>query len=126
MASISFSGVFLAPVSDLSDTLYLDTALSVAGQNSKRGEIRMYAGGRTRLVTRPGTTETVNVSVNYTTQANRATVEGLVGDLILYRDGRGRKIYGAIFNVSAQEITGYQELCNLSFTVTSVTHSEEV
>jgi hypothetical protein len=126
MASIAFEGCFLAPVSDLSDTTYLAAALGVAGQNSKRGEIRMYAGGRTRLVTRPGTVESVNVTVKNTTQANRAAIEALVGELILYRDGRGRKIYGAIFNVSATELTGSQELCDLSFTVTSVTHSEEV
>ena len=79
MASISFSGCFLAPVSDLSDTTYLDNALSVSGSNSKACEFRRYAGGRTRLVTRPGTIDTVNVSINYASQTNRADVEATRG-----------------------------------------------
>ena len=49
-----------------------------------------------------------------------------MGELILYRDGRGRKIYGAIEEVSSKRSRAIRKLCNLSFTVISVTHSEEV
>ena len=126
MASISFEGVFIAPANDLSDTIYLENALSVDGKKARLGEIRRYAGGRTRYVTTPGDVYSVSVSARYASQTVKEDLEALVGSLVLYRDGRGRKVYGALQEVSASEITGYQLLCDLSFSVVSVTHSEEV
>jgi hypothetical protein len=126
MASISFSGVFVAPADDLSDTIYLDTATALSGDKSRMGEIRRYAGGRTRYITTPGDVESLEVSQRYTTQAAKNTLRALVGQVVLVRSGRGDKVYGALQAVRHTEITGSQELVDISFSVTSVTHSEEV
>ena len=126
MASISFSGVFLAPVDELSDTTYIDSALSVDGNRSQMGEFRRYAGGRVRYITRPGAVDSVSVSCKYVAKSIRDDLEALIGDLVLYRDGRGRKIYGGILSVSATEVAGAAGLVNLAFEVTQVTHSEAV
>jgi hypothetical protein len=126
MASITFSGVWLNAGDDLSNSLYLDTAVSVSGDKARRGETRTYAGGRIRLITRPGTAASVDVTSDYTTRTSRDWLESVVGELILYRDGRGRKLWGTILAVHATEVRGAAELVNLSFTVNEITHSEEV
>ena len=125
MASISITDAWIGPVSALSTQIQIGAA-SITGGNSKSGAIMHYAGGRTRLVTRPGTVESVQVSTIPTSKTIRDALDDLVGELILIRDHRGRKVYGAMFNVRADEVKGSSHLCKLSFAVSSVTHSEEV
>lgn len=126
MASISLSGVWLAQESDLATTIELDRAITVDASAYKQGEFRRYAGGRTRLVTRTGDSQSVNVTAQYVTKANRATLDSWAGSLMLYRDGRGRLFFGSFLGLATSEVPGYQDLCNVSFTFDEVTHSIEV
>ena len=126
MASITFSGAYIAPASDYSDTLYLDAALSVSGDYTSPGELREYAGGRFRLVTRGTQRRQNQVSANYVSLTTREALEALVGQVVLYRDGRGRVFFGTILNAKATEIAGPASLCNVSFVVSEVTDTVEV
>ena len=126
MASITFEGVYIAPADDLSDTVYLSTAMSIRGGRSKRGEFHVRAGGRIQLVTRPGTIQSADVSSNNIAKSYRESLDALVGVPVLYRDGRGRKFFGAIMNLNATEVVGAANLVSLSFSVVEITTTEEV
>jgi hypothetical protein len=71
MASISFGGVYLAPATDLSDTLYLENAIGFTGRKRKSGEVREYAGGRLRLITRSGESNLSTVKAQHMEREDR-------------------------------------------------------
>jgi hypothetical protein len=123
MASVAFSGVFYAPAGDLSNTLYLDSMPTVTGGKQKPGELRRYAGGRVRLVTSSGQSQSASDSFEHISRADREWLESFVGELMLRRDGRGRCFYGAFLDLNVQEEQGWQELCTVSLTFNEITRS---
>ncbi len=125
MASVMLSGVYLAPVSDLADVLVLNAAVSLAGASGVRGEIRTYAGGVTRLITRAGSVKTATVEVKRASRTTREQLAEWAGVLLLLRDGRGRCIYGSFLSVDEGENAGLP-VCDLSLTFTEITTSVEV
>jgi len=125
MTMIVLTGVYLAPVSDLSDILVLNAALELSGVSGVMGEFRPYAGGVWKLIRRTGRIKGASVSV---TRASRVTREQLAlwaGETLLLRDGRGRCLYGSFLSVDEGENTGLP-FCDLSFAFNEITTSVEV
>lgn len=125
MATIEFGGVYLNLASDLSQSLYFDS-VSVSASNSRSGTVRSYAGGRLRSFTRSSAPRSVTLNLGYVSMADRETLESWVGDLIQYRDGRGRLFYGVYFDLNATEVRGSHGRSNISLTINEVTHDIEV
>lgn len=115
---------FLAPVSDLSDTLSLGQ-YEESATNGARTEVRTYAGGRRRLVSRPGATLQVSVAYRFVLRADYQSLLDLLGQVVLFRDQRGRQVFGVLSDVSGREtFVPADRVEDVSFTITEVTYSE--
>lgn len=127
MATLDLESTFLAPVSDLSDLLELPQ-YQQSETSGARNEIRTYAGGRRRVVARPGDTLTVSVAYRFITRAKYGSLLDLLGLLVLFRDQRGRAVYGILSDVSGTESDSSQPtlIADVSFTITEVDYSEIV
>lgn len=91
---------------------------------SRRGSVRRYANGRTRLILLAGVTRSVELTV-YVSPAGLATLRAWEGVLLLYRDGLGTKMWGTYLGSPAEpNINGSAFEVPLRFT--ELTHSEEV
>jgi hypothetical protein len=125
MTQITLSGVYLAPVSDLSDLLILNAGVKLTGASGVVGEFRRYAGGVTRLIQRTGGTKTATVTATRVSRTTREKLAGWVGVTLLLRDGRGRCIYGSFLSIDEGENPG-PAYCDVSFAFNEITTSEVV
>ena len=125
MASVTLYGVWLAPVSDLTDTLVLNGGTTAAGTVGVQGDFRRYAGGRVRLIRQAGQDESVAVSVSHVSRTTREQLNAWAGETLLLRDGRGRLVFGTYLAVDATENPGLP-YCDLSLTFTEITTTIEV
>lgn len=125
MASVELQSILVAPVSDLSATVALE-ANTTDETTSRPLDVRAYAGGRRRVIRRAGTDRVVMVGCPYVERAAWRSLVDLVGELVLFRDTRGRKVYGVFGDVQAGETLGADLLESVTFTVTEVTYSEVV
>ena len=125
MTTLTLTTVAIAPVSDLTDILLIDPNAE-SETTTAPVQVRRYAGGRDRIVTTPGQTQTIAVSFPQVSRTQYAALLDLVGTLVLYRDQRGRAVYGVVADVTGTEWDAANVLSDVSFTLTSVTHSEVV
>jgi hypothetical protein len=126
MAKVMLSTPMLAPVSDYSQQIALDRCTEISGSASLSGEVRQYAGRRLRLITTGHDTEMVELKLQWVTIATRERLKFWRGELCLYRDGRGRLLFGSLLEVHTDEVKMPGRLCNLSLTFMAVTHSIKV
>lgn len=125
MATVTLTSLWLHTASDLSDYLLL-------GQNAETEvyaqptEVRRYAGGRLRAVTRTGAGRTLQITLPGVEPATYESLKERVGVEQMLRDQRGRKLWGVIGEVTADEELGHARLESISFTFLEVTDSEEV
>lgn len=64
------------------------------------GEVRAYANGRLRLVSRTGSRQTLGVTARNLTPAQVAQLDSWRGAVLLFRDVWGRAVYGTFLSVS--------------------------
>jgi hypothetical protein len=89
----------------------LDTGQAVAGQSGVErsrehgieGEVRTYAGGRQRAVTRAGEQGKFEFSLRFLPAATVELLRTWVGVPVLVRDWRGQAFYGVFFRVPITE-----------------------
>ena len=125
MTTMTLTDSVLAPVSDLTDTLILGQ-YQQSVTDGARTEVRTYAGGRRRIVSRPGETQTVSVAYRYLTRANYQSILDLVGTTVLFRDQRQRQVFGVLSDVSGTEFGPRDLVEDVQFTITEITYSEVV
>lgn len=125
MSQLNLQGVFLHRVAEPAVFVRLNAGVTVAGSNTVRGEFRTYAAGRVRLVTRPGRSRMVEVAARRVDRPTRETLDDWAGQLLLLRDGRGRKVYGSYLEAAVVEQPG-QAFCDLSFEFVGVDYVEPV
>jgi hypothetical protein len=124
MAVIALTQVLLARADDLTVLLPLE-ATSVEEDDELTGEVRTYAGGRRRSVTRAGAPNSLALSCDVIGRSTLNTLRGWKGQTLLYRDPRGRKLYGVFYRLGVSEnITA--DLATVSFTLERVTRLEAV
>lgn len=127
--SIDLVGVWIAPADDLASQLVLsaDANMDVTVKEVSEipGETLTTAGGRLRTVLEEGDAERVGVDVSYADRPTRETLKLLRGQMLLYRDYRGRCWFGTILGLAAAE-RGGPGSCDLSFTLDRNTYSIEV
>ena len=125
MTTLTLTDAAIAPISDLTDVLLIGQ-YSEAHDTSTETGVRRYAGGRDRVVSSPGESVSVQVAFRYISRANYLALVDLVGVPVLFRDQRGRRTWGVVSNLSATEFSVRDLLEGVSFTLTSITHTEVV
>jgi len=94
---------------------------------SRPVDVRRYAGGRVRSVTRPGTTKLLNLSFELADRSDMYQLEDWIGTTVLYRDPRGRRLWGVFGAVDEGELPGVgADTVNVNLTFSQVTFDESV
>lgn len=125
MASILVPAVWLALAADLTQQIELDVD-ELSDELTVDGEVRTYAGGRRRSITKAGQPRQIPISGRLLAQ--RTLLETLTswrGQVVLYRDARGRKAFGTFFALTVVE-NPVVDACDISLTLQEVTVSEAV
>lgn len=124
MASVTLDRVWLSLASDPSQSVSFFSA-DAEDERQVPGEVRVYAAGRLRVVTRPGRAQTLSRTARKLTPAQVRTLDGWSGSVLLFRDVWGRKLYGTFFSVAVRD---YKDRSgqDLAFTFQQVTVSEAV
>jgi hypothetical protein len=125
MATVNLETVLLAAYTDLSDVIELDVS-AVGEQGGKRGEARWRANGRRVAVTQAG--QKVEIPLTFDVVSDRAllaTIRSWEGVLLLYRDPRGRKVWGLFWQPEIEENVAV-DVATVSLTIVEISHSEAV
>jgi hypothetical protein len=125
MTTLALEDTFIAPVGAL-DTGVVLGQYQQSVTTGARTEVRTYAGGRRRIIKRPGETEVVSVAYRYIDRDDYYDILDLVGMLVLFRDQRQRAVYGILSDVAGTEFSARDLVEDVSFTVTEVSYSEVV
>jgi hypothetical protein len=88
--------------------------------------VRTYAGGVKRAVTTPGREQLLPVSYRFMSRADYASLVDLVSVPVLFRDQRGRAVFGVIAGLLAGEFSVSDLVEDVSFTLLNITYSEVV
>lgn len=70
---------------------------------SSDGEVRTYAGGRRRAITKAGVNSTFQVTVRQLTLVQKTLLESWIGLSLEIRDHRGQRWVGVFFDVKTVE-----------------------
>lgn len=89
------------------------------------GEVRRYAGGRYRAISRIGKQKGYVADFKALTPDQVTWLENKVGRVVCLRDFSGLKLFAVYFEVSSEGIRG-SYLCNVSLTLQGVTYTESV
>lgn len=88
------------------------------------GDVRVYANGRLRTITRAVRRQTISITLVDVTTEEVDLLDSWMGALTMYRDPRGRLLFGSYFSL---DVTEYKDGSGFSasFTIAEVTHSIE-
>jgi len=89
------------------------------------GQIRTYAGGRLRLVTTAGVARSATITLPECSRAQINWLQSNAGNIVLVRDDRGRKIWGAFLNPKVVE-NQYNTNADVTLVINEITYSEAV
>ena len=126
MTSIALRTVWINLASDPSDyqSFALLSALHVT--KDKPGSVNKYASGRRRLILKPGTDYSISLTLPQLTRAQIVWLDLHVGDLVLVRDDRGRKIWCTYLSLPIDEDGSDIEYGDGSLSLVEITYSEIV
>lgn len=125
MASVQLEGVMLAPVSDLSAAVMLDVS-SLEEDDDLDGEVRTYAGGRRRSITRAGRPRSFTLQFDVVQDRPLLdTLRGWKGQPVLARDPYGRKVFGVYYRLPISERIPV-DVVTVQMVLTEITFSEAV
>jgi hypothetical protein len=125
MPAVTLTELWLHTAADLSDSITLGQQTWVE-QFGVPVQVREYAAGRKRVVSRPGSARSLSVTVPYLSRVTWLALLGRVGPVQMMRDQRGRKWWGVIDGLNGDEFYGQDLVRSVSFTFQAVTWSEVV
>ncbi len=67
---------------------------------SQEGSVERFAGGRFRSISTEGVAGSQTFTLRDVSPADLATLEGWIGELVLVRDNRGRRMFGTYYQVN--------------------------
>jgi hypothetical protein len=102
MALLTPDRVFLHDANDL-EVFERFWSADRAEDDSVRGEIQQAASGRLRTIVRVGEKKVMPVTLRDVTEDQLAWLRERKGALLLYRDHRGRFLFGSYFGVTPKE-----------------------
>jgi hypothetical protein len=89
------------------------------------GEVRQYAGGRLRIVRKAGLRRAISCSLPECSRDQIAFLEANVGQVMCFRDDRGRKIW-ATYLVAPVSENAFNINGNVTLALNEVTHTDVV
>lgn len=104
------------------------SGVTAPGRNrvkESKGEIRVYAGGRTRSVTSEGVTGTYSFTMLLLPMASVETLESWIGHTVQVRDNRGQRHFGVYYKVPTAEVRG-RTTYNVAIDLNLVSQAEGV
>jgi hypothetical protein len=123
VASVVLNTVWLNDALNPSDYASFPLMAALNVTTSQSGEVRQYAGGRTRLVLKAGTPRNISLDLPELDRAQVAWLESHVGKLVLVRDDRGRKIWAAYITAGIDEAQGHKT-ASAGIGLTEVSYTE--
>lgn len=126
MATITLDTLWLNAANDLSDAMSFPAMSALSSGPTTGGEVRMYANGRTRLITRAGTPRTTRARLPLCTREQVLWLEAHAGQVVLVRDAQGRKFYGVFFSPVFEEYGAVYDGASVEITLTEVSYDEAV
>lgn len=87
----------------------VSTSFFTTGRGDSRttiGSVRVYANGRKRVVARAGSASTLTVTARNLTSAQVMLIDSWRGQIVLFRDLWGRRLFCSFFTVT---VTDYQD-----------------
>lgn len=123
MALVTLTRAWLTDISSGVSLQFLTTARS--DNRATPGEIRRYANGVLRSVTQGGRVQTLGITAVALSAADIVTLDGwATGRLLLFRDVKGRKLYGTSFAIDVKDYTARNS--DVTFVLSQVSYSEAV
>lgn len=125
MASVTLDALYLHEAND--NATFVTADLTGESETmSKDGQVRRYAGGRLRSITRAGSFQELDVELELADRADVDTIRGWAedGTLLLYREPRGRKLWGVLYELNVDERPASSDFADASFTFRQVTYDE--
>ncbi|MCX5066667.1 hypothetical protein OOJ91_12335 [Micromonospora lupini] len=95
-----------------------------ARRKSVQGENRTYGGGRRRSISQVGVTDIITVTLRRVTTAQRDLLEQWLGREVMYRDYRGQRAVGVLFDLDIREYKAERDLYDVATAVQVVTWVE--
>lgn len=126
MTTITLEEAWFNLASDLTQVLTVELT-GEGDSTAKRASLQSYTQGRRRAVTKVGVKKTLGLEFGSCTRAQAEQLEDWIGEVLLYRDPRGRRIFCQFFDVSVEEIPGADtDVVNASLTIHEITYDETV
>lgn len=120
MAQVYLSDVWIHLLSDPSQHLRFDIRGAETHEVEAPGEVRRYANGRRRAVTRSGLDENLSLRLDAVTREQWRTLRLWAKQSVMVRDPVGRVFYGVYFRPSGEELYP-RDLLAVSLTIESLT-----
>ena len=124
-ASITLTTVWINLASTLSNYQNFPLLSTLDVETDQPGEVRTYAGGRLRLVTNAGIARTATVTLPECSRDQINWLQTYVGQVMLFRDDRGRKIWGAYLKPKVSE-NQHNTGGDVTLIINEITYSEAV
>ena len=100
------------------DAIKVESSVQVTAQQ--------MAGGRVRLVTKPGKTWSTGLTFYHCTPEQTAWLDAHQGQIVCFRDHQGTKFFGFYSQVPVSESTSYRDQGDVELSITSCTFSQAV
>lgn len=106
---------------------YVTLDAQVTAEEASRPVIvKRYAAGRLRAVTQPGIGSRIDVEARLVPRATVDTLRSWVGEIVMWRDVHGRKVYSVFPVMRITEALGFAARADIGFTLEETTWDEEV
>lgn len=102
MPSITLDRLWLHQADDL-DTYLRFFSTGRGDERAVVGEVRVYAQGRRRIITRTGSAQVLTATLRQVTDADLSTLEDWRGVLLMLRDHLGRLVWGTFFDMAVTD-----------------------
>lgn len=89
-------------------------------------QVRNYAAGRRRAITRPGTSRTLFLGLDLAERVDIVQLQAWEGAVVMLRDPRGRKLWGIYDGLTVDELSGQEQVANVTLVFVEVTWDEAI
>ena len=126
MAAVTLTDAWFNLAADLTQSITLE--LTGESDSSRRPvATRRYAGGRVRSITRPGTKAELSLDFQLASRADYEQLIDWLGQPVLYRDPRGRRLWGVFSEVAGRERPGVDvDIIDVNLTLIEISYDEAV
>lgn len=122
---VTLNEVRLNVASNMSDSMAFQNVTEFKVAVAQQGEVRALANGRLRAVRRAAKPSGASFKFELCTREQIDWLEDKVGQLLCFRDDRGRKMYGLYWAAPVAESIVRVEYGDVEIDFHEVTHTEE-